>query len=62
MTRHRHVWSPWHPVDGGLFERRCGCGDVERATAEAINADALDRLDAVARSWSRVFGREVPRG
>jgi len=46
-----------------MLERRCGCGAVERGTYEAVNADAVERLDAVLGAWRRVFGdREVPRG
>jgi hypothetical protein len=56
MTACGFRWSPWREIDGGMLERRCGCGAVERATFEAINTQALEQLDAMLSAWRRVFG------
>jgi hypothetical protein len=61
MTAHAHRWSDWLPVARDLLERRCACGDVERATYDAVNGDELDRLKIVLTAWRRVFGTEERR-
>jgi hypothetical protein len=55
-----HARAAWQPAPGGMLERRCVCGDVERATYESVNGDALERLGIVLAAWRRAFPEKEP--
>jgi hypothetical protein len=60
-----HQWSAWRPVERGLFESRCtcGCDAVERATLEALLAEALTapRLGSRGRLEALVLSTRAAR-
>jgi len=53
----QHGWSPWRTIAGGLLERRCCCGSVERITPDALAAATLDRPLATLRALRQAIDK-----